>query len=191
VSESPKITDITPPLDPPKVEPVISLNAVIGFSTPQTLKLIGYIKHQKVIILVDSGSTHNFIHRHIAQETHCYIHDVNNFQIMIPNGGSMKCGGRCENVRLQIGDYHLKSHKFAIDMGGCDIVLGVDWLRTLGPILMDFKEFTMQFYQEVHQYKFHGIIFGSPEVISSHCMEKLLKKGHSGVISQLHAIQAT
>jgi hypothetical protein len=191
VSESPEPTDITPPSDPPEVEPVISLNALTGFSAPQTLKLIGYIKHRKVIILVDSGSTHNFIHRRIAQETNCYIRAVNNFQIMIANGGSMKCGGRCENVCLQIGDYHLKSHMFSIDMGGCDIVLGADWLRTLGPILMDFKELTMQFDQEGQQYKFQGITVGSPEIISSHRMEKLLKKGHSGVISQLHAIQAT
>jgi hypothetical protein len=142
VSESPESTDITPPSDPPEVEPVISLNALTGFSAPQTLKLIGYIKHQKVIILVDSGSTHNFIHHRIAQETHCYIHAINNFQIMIANGGSMKCGGHCENVCLQIGDYHLKSHMFAIDMGGCDIVLCADWRRTLGPILMDFKRAT-------------------------------------------------
>jgi hypothetical protein len=104
VSESPEITDITPPSDPPEVEPIISFNALTGFSAPQTLKLVSYIKHQKVIILVDSGSTHNFIHRCIAQETHFYIHAVNNFQIMIANGGSMKCGGHCENVRLQIGD---------------------------------------------------------------------------------------
>jgi hypothetical protein len=68
MSESPESTDITPPLDPPKVEPVISLNVLTSFSAPQTLKLIGYIKHRKVIILVDSGSTHNFIHRHIAQK---------------------------------------------------------------------------------------------------------------------------
>jgi hypothetical protein len=54
------------------------------------------------------------------------------------NGGSMKCGGHCENVCLQIGEYHLKSHMFAIDMGGCDIVLGAEWLRTLGPILNGF-----------------------------------------------------
>jgi hypothetical protein len=145
VPESPEITYITPPLDSPKVEPIISLNALTGFSTPQTLKLIGYIKHRKVIILVDSGSTHNFIHRYISQETHCYIHAIKNFQIMIANGGSIKCGGRCENVHLQIGDYHLKSHMFAIDMGGCDIVLGAGWIRNLGPILMDFKELTMQF----------------------------------------------
>jgi hypothetical protein len=186
-----KPTDITPPSDPPEVEPVISLNSLTSFSSPQTLKLIGYIKHRKVIILVDSGSTHNFIHRYIAQETNCYIRAVNNFQIMIANGGSMKCGGHCENVHLQIGDYHLKSHMFSIDMGGCDIVLGAEWLRTLGPILMDFKELTMQFDQEGQQYKFQGIIIGSPEIISSHRMEKMLKKGHSGIISQLHAIQAT
>jgi hypothetical protein len=100
VSESPESTDITPPSDPPEVEPVISLNALTGLSAPQTLKIIDYIKHQKVIILVDSGNNHNFIHHHIAQETHCYIHVVNNFQIMIANGGSMKCGGHCENVHL-------------------------------------------------------------------------------------------
>jgi hypothetical protein len=150
VLESPKITDITPPSDPPEVEPIISLNALTGFSALQTLKLIGYIKHRKVIILVDSGSTHNFIHRCIAQEAHCYIHAVENFQIMIANGGSMKCGGSCENVRLQISDYHLKSHMFVIDMGGCDIMLGADWLRTMGPILIDFKDLTMQFDQEGH-----------------------------------------
>jgi hypothetical protein len=148
VSMSPEPTDITPPSYPLEVEPIICLNALTGFSAPQTLKLIGYIKHRKVINLVDSGSTHNFIHRHIAQETNFYIRAVNNFQIMIANGESMKCGGHCENVCLQIGDYHLKSHMFTIDMGGCDIVLGVERPRTLGPILMDFKELTMQFDQE-------------------------------------------
>ena len=97
---SPEPTNMTPPLEPPEVESFISLNALTGFSAHQTFKLIGYIKHRKVIILVDSGSTHNFLHHCIAQETNCYICAFNNFQIMIANGGSMKCGGRCENVHL-------------------------------------------------------------------------------------------
>jgi hypothetical protein len=101
--------------------------------------------HQKVIILVDSGNTHSFIHHRIAQDTLCYICVVNNFQIMIANGSSMKCGDQCENVRLQIGHYSLKSHMFSIDMNGCDIVMGVEWLCTLGPITMEFKELTMSF----------------------------------------------
>ena len=144
--EEPSLPDATQePTDPPKVDPLISLHSLTSFSSSQTLNLIGYINHNKVIILVDNGSTHNFIHRRIAQETNCYIRIVNNFQIMIANDGSMKCGGHCESVRLQIGNYHLKSHMFSIEMGGCEIVLGVEWLHTLGPILMDFKELTMQF----------------------------------------------
>jgi len=129
----------------------------------------------------------NFNHRHIAEEVNCYICTINNFQIMIANGGSMKCGGQCENVCLQIGQYHLKSHMFSIDMGGCDIILGVEWLHTLGPIHMYFKDLTMQFQQEGQQYKFQSITIGSPQTINSHCMENLLKKGHSGIIAQLHS----
>jgi hypothetical protein len=188
VEELPPPYDFTPPSGPPYVDPVISLNALTSFYAPQTLKLIGYIKNKKVIILVDSGSTHKFIHCCIAQEVNCYICVINNFQIMIINGGSMKCGGRYENVRLQIGQYHLKSHMFSIDMGGCNIVLGVEWLHTLCPILMDFRDITMQFQQEGQQCNFQGITIGSPEIISSHRMEKLLKKGHLGIIAQLHSI---
>jgi hypothetical protein len=98
VSMSLEPTDITLLSNPPEVEPVISLNALTGFSSPQTLKLIGYIKHRKVIILVDSGGAHNVIHHRISQEINFYIRAINNFQIMISNGGSMKYGGHCENV---------------------------------------------------------------------------------------------
>jgi hypothetical protein len=64
---------------------------------------------------------------------------------MIDNGCSMKCGERCENMCLQIGQYHLKSHMFSIDIHGCDIFIGVKWLHTLEPITMDFKDLTLQF----------------------------------------------
>jgi hypothetical protein len=53
---------LTPPYDPSKFEPLILLNCLTRFSTPQTLKLVGYIKDYKFIILVDSGSTHKSIY---------------------------------------------------------------------------------------------------------------------------------
>ena len=88
----------------------------------------------------------------------------------------MKCVGRCENVHMQIGDYSLKSHMFAIEMGGCNIVLGVEWLCTLAPITMDFKELYMSFQQDGHHYKFQGITMSSPKIVSSHRMEKTFKR---------------
>ena len=44
-----------------------------------------------------------------------------------------------------MGDYHLITYMFAINMGGCDIVLGAEFLHTLDPITMDFQELYMSF----------------------------------------------
>jgi len=101
----------------------------------------------------------------------------------------MKCEGRCENVKLQTGDCQLTTHMFSIHMGGCDIVLATEWLRTLGLITMDFQELYMRFKQNNHTHTLCGLQAGDPSIISSHQMEKLLKNGHHGVIAQFNAIQ--
>jgi hypothetical protein len=137
--ELPQNLYITSPSYPTEIKPQILLNPLTRFSTPQTLKLIGYIKHRKVIILVDSGNTHNFIHHRLAQEINFYIRVVNNFQIMSANGGSVKCGGRCKNVHLQIGQYKLKSHIIAINIGGFEIMLGSNPCATT--LIHDFMSF--------------------------------------------------
>jgi hypothetical protein len=50
-----------------ELTPTISCNALVGIITPQTLKIEGYIKKKKVILLIDSSSTHNFIHYKLAK----------------------------------------------------------------------------------------------------------------------------
>ena len=44
----------------------IYVHALAGLSAPQTMKIVGYMKKKKVIVLIDSGSTHNFIDKKIA-----------------------------------------------------------------------------------------------------------------------------
>ena len=85
---------------------------------------------------------------------------------MIANGGVIKCGGRCENVKIQVRDYQLKTHMFSIDMGGCDIVLGAEWLCTLGPITMDFKELYLRFTHGSHTYTLKGIQEGTSQSLA-------------------------
>eukprot|EP00253_Pinus_taeda_P011630 PITA_11630 len=170
-------------------EPVISLHALAGISSPQTLKIRGFIEHRPVVVLIDSGSTHNFIHQKFAEAVHCFVRAVSNFQFQIVDGGTMKCEGHCEKVKLQMGDYQLKTHMFSIHMGGCDIVLNADWLRTLGPITMDFQELYMIFKQNNYTHTLRGLHAGAPSIISSHRMEKLLKKGNHGVVAQFNSIQ--
>jgi hypothetical protein len=53
---------------------MISCNALVRISTPQTLKIEGYIKNKKVIVLIYSGSTHNFIHYKLAKALNFFIY---------------------------------------------------------------------------------------------------------------------
>ena len=172
----------------PQEDLIISLHALVGISAPQTLKLWGYIKIHKVVVLVNNGRTHNSIHKKVVEETHCYVHPMSNFQIMIANGGMIPCGGCCENVRLQLGDYHLKTHMFSIDMGRYDIVLVVEWLCTLGLPTMDFKQLSLSFTKDSHTHTLKGIQSRPSKIIISHHIKKLLKKGHFGIIAQFNAI---
>lgn len=95
-----------------------------GITTPQTLKIEGYIKKKKVILLIDSGSTHNFIHSKIEKDLNCFIYPAPEFQVMVADGETIKCSGKCHNIKLSMGEYVLNSPMISIPMGGDDVVLG-------------------------------------------------------------------
>ena len=103
----------------------ISCNALEGITTPQTLKIEGHIKKKKVIVLIDSRSTHNFIHFKVAKELNCSLYPAPECQVMVANGGTINCSGKCHNIKLNMGEYVLTSPMLSIPMGGADVVLGV------------------------------------------------------------------
>ena len=47
----------------------------------------------------------------------------------------------------------------------------------------------MSFVKDSHTHMHQGIKANPPKIISSRHMEKLLKKGHSSIITQFHAVQ--
>ena len=69
------------------------------------------------------------------------------------------------------------------------MILGTQWLRTLGLILWDFAKLWMQFSVNGNKHTFNGLQPGSLSIISSHRMEKVLKMNSHGVIAQFHFIQ--
>jgi hypothetical protein len=77
-----------------ELTPTISCNVLAGISTPQTLKIEGYIKKKKVIVLIDFGSTHNFIHYKLAKDLNCFVYPVPEFQVMIAYGGTINFLGK-------------------------------------------------------------------------------------------------
>jgi hypothetical protein len=128
-----------------ELTPMISCNALDGISTPQTLKIEGYIKKKKVIVLIDSGSTHNFIHYKLAKALNCFVYPAPEFQVMIADGGTINCSGKCNKINLTMGEYVMNSPMISIPMGGVDVILGIQWLQSLGTMAFNFQELFMKF----------------------------------------------
>ena len=88
-----------------------------------------------------------------------------------------------------MGEYVLTSPMLSIPMGGADVVLGVQWLQSLGTIAFNFQELFMKFSMEGKEVVLRGISGKPGNIISSNGMTKLLKKERKGVIAQLWSLE--
>ena len=112
-----------------KITPTISWHALDGICTSQTLKIEGYIKKRKVIVLIDCGSTHNFIHCKLAKALNYFTYPAQEPEVMISNGGTINYSRKCHKITLTMGEYVLNSLILSIPMGVVGVVLGVQWLQ--------------------------------------------------------------
>ena len=96
------------------ITPMLLVVAMIGISQPQTLKLFGHIKNTKVTVLVDSGSTHNFIDSRVAKQLNICIYPTTNFQVSILGNKTTPCDNKFHQVEIPIKDYKIISPMYAM-----------------------------------------------------------------------------
>jgi hypothetical protein len=107
---------------------------------------------------------------------------------MIAYGGTINFYGKFHSIKLNMGEYLSNSPMISIQMGGVDLVLGVQWLQPLGTVALNFQDLFMRFSSKSKEVELRGIQGKPSKVISSNSMTKLLKNGHHGVIVQLSSI---
>lgn len=168
---------------------MISCNALAGIITLQTLKIGGHIKKKKVIVLIDSSSTHNFIHYNITKELNCFLYLAPKCQVIVANGGTINCFGKCHNIKLTMGEYSFNIPMLSIPMGGVNVILGVQWLQSLGAIAFNFQELFLKFFSEGKEVELQGITGKPGKIIDSNVMKNVLKKEQQGLIAQLCSLQ--
>ena len=94
---------------------------------------------KNVTVLIDCGSTHNFIHFIVDKYVNCFVYPALGFKIMIADGGTINCSWKFHNINLTMGEYVLNSPMISIPMGGDDVVLGFQWLQSLGTMAFNFQ----------------------------------------------------
>ena len=83
---------------------VISLNALLGTGDSQTMRLQGKVKNLPIIILVDSGSTHNFINQNVVKQVGFPTQVVDGISVSVANGDKMWVKDVCVGVQWEAGE---------------------------------------------------------------------------------------
>ncbi|KAH0652768.1 hypothetical protein KY289_030446 [Solanum tuberosum] len=130
----------------------ISLQAFTGVTGYQTIRVTGYHEKRPLQILIDTCSTHNFIYEEMARQLGCKASTIMEQSISVADGRKVQTASICRNLQWLLQGTTFSSDFLLLPLGNIDIVLGVQWLNTLGRILFDFSKRTIEF---MHQRKKH------------------------------------
>lgn len=106
---------------------------------------MGTIGAAEVRILVDTGSSHDFLHPRIAERLALPLQKIRPFRVYVGNGQSLLCSWASKQTRIVV-----QNHVFLVDLHilpvhGPDVILGRVWLKSLRRVMNDFEVGTLEF----------------------------------------------
>lgn len=106
----------------------------------------------------------------------CEVESSNPQAITVAYGNHIPCDQICKNLRWRMSNTEFTSEAMLIPLGGCDMVLGIQWLSTLGSVSWDFKKLRMKFMCQGTRVLLKGVPSQKPKVIEKQPSLKMLNK---------------
>ncbi|KAK8282543.1 hypothetical protein V6Z12_D08G034600 [Gossypium hirsutum] len=141
--------------------PIISLHALNGLQGHNTMRVAARVGSCVVVILVDSGSTHNFIDARLVNRLSLPVIHQEKLKVSVANGSHLFTIGLCQGVVWEVQSHKFETNFMVLSLKGCDVVLGVQWLLALGDIIWNFSSLTMQFQINGESCSIQGIVPGA------------------------------
>lgn len=134
----------------------ISLRSFLGISSPTTTKMIGLLKKQTMVMMLDSGATHNFISPRLVSKAKLRTEQRRELEILLGTGVSVQSSGVCENVQITLQGLSFTADFIELELGLVDVILGMHWLCTLGKCQIDWENHIYEFWYEGKQVSLKG-----------------------------------
>ncbi|XP_048323214.2 uncharacterized protein LOC107404744 [Ziziphus jujuba] len=150
------------------------------------------ISFHAIAVLIDGGSTHNFIDQAVVTKYGLPVEKSKKFHVMVANKERIECAGLCHALTMKIQGCPVTADYYVLPVAACPIVLGVEWLDTLGPIETDYARLTMTFKQDGIIHTFQGVQQGLEVLSQKECQSSHGSVGlGTGFFLQLVATSAT
>lgn len=78
------------------------------------------------------------------------------FQVMVASRERLQCDEIYLAVLVEIQGYPFQANMYSLDLQGSDVALGMQWLQSLGKVLHDWLNLTMEFWNKDHKFVLQG-----------------------------------
>jgi len=65
---------------------------------------------------------------------------------MVGNDQQLECRWLCEAVTIDLQIASFTVDLYVLPIAGANVILGIQWLQSLGPVLADYNTLTIQFF---------------------------------------------
>ncbi|XP_026410555.1 uncharacterized protein LOC113305769 [Papaver somniferum] len=170
----------------------ISLHAITGTVTGDTIRIPGLLKSKSISILIDTGSTTSFLDCSLATKLKCRVEQTAPMLVTVANGEKTMSTGICSKLHWSMQGYHFTEDLILLTLGGCDMVLGANWLKKLGDIVSNFPKLSVSFLHLGHHITLQGTTT-SPSLLmmSGSVVKKFLEKTTHGLIGHLFSVTSS
>ncbi|KAJ9544404.1 hypothetical protein OSB04_024111 [Centaurea solstitialis] len=111
----------------------------------KTLKIEGSISGIPMVILVDSGASHNFVSQKLTTALGISLEFFSGINITLGDGHAVFVNQRCRDLSVVISGCDFLFDALLFEMGQLDLILGIEWLKTLGEVIHNWEKQTMRF----------------------------------------------
>ncbi|GJS08199.1 reverse transcriptase [Tanacetum coccineum] len=101
------------------------------------------------------------------------------------NGNNLLTSAECKQFQWMFGNTLFSTDVMLLPLGGCEMVLGIQWLATLGNIRCNFKELRMDFKYNGKRVSIRGTHRSTMEWLSNKTSEKAVKQA---LQAELHSV---
>ena len=125
----------------------VSLNSMLGLANTKSIMIKGALQGKEIMILIDSGASHNFLRSSLVSEFHLPCNQSVQFEVTLGNGQIDKGQGLCEAVHYSLQGIDITTNFLSYSLKGVDMILGMAWLYSLGWKWLHWQKCILKFLQ--------------------------------------------
>ncbi|KAG8379643.1 hypothetical protein BUALT_Bualt07G0110300 [Buddleja alternifolia] len=108
----------------PLIESHVSMHALAGVHDFRTMRITGNYNGQSLHVLIDTGSTHNFLDFE-TEKLGCKLEPTTPFPMAVADGNKIYKSYVCKEFVWRMQGTLFTTDMLTLPLGGCDAVLGI------------------------------------------------------------------